>query len=485
MANGTGKVLVIEFNEITWDLIDPLMQRGLLPNFKSMVEGGLRGDAWASEEPEHLDPWITWTTLYTGVPQRVHGLAMLEQNQETIGAPRLWEYLKEAGLRIGLFGSANSWPPSPVNGFWVPGPFSRDFATYPAELEPIQALNVGLTRGHTTGSAGAVARPKMSKLMPQLVRMGLRPTTMVKMACEMVGIKRNPKTRWKMISMQPVINFDLFSRVYRQHQPHFATFHSNHVAYYMHRFWRAMQPEAFDVPPSEDEKATYGKCIEFGYVVADQIIGAMRRMAGPDVNMLVLSSCGQQPATGGRYSEDQRQGHLGLQIRIRSLLEMLGAAEGSTYSNLMAPQWKVDFTDEKLRDRTAELISKARNTTRDAAPFAVHQEGNSLCVGPFRNQQLDDTIELHTPSGVRRIVARELLEQHAEVAKSGRHHPKGILLAQGPDIRRGVNVGRCDNLDLAPTMLHLLGQPVPEVMNGRILEEGLTVPVTRKVAVAA
>src|SRR5262249_40526448 len=146
----SGKVAVLELNEITWDLIDPLLKRGELPNFRAMMDQGVRGEAWASENPGQLDPWVTWTTVYTGVPQEIHGLIMLEQEQDTLGARRIWEYLREAGLRIGLFGSANSWPPEPIDGFWVPGPFSRDYSTYPRELEPIQEANIGLTRDHTT-----------------------------------------------------------------------------------------------------------------------------------------------------------------------------------------------------------------------------------------------------------------------------------------------------------------------------------------------
>jgi hypothetical protein len=128
------KVLILELNEITWDLLDPLVERGALPHFAAMIAAGARAEAWASEEPQHLDPWITWTTVYSGVPQSVHGLSMLEQDRETLGAARVWEFARDAGLRVGLFGSANSWPPQPVDGFWVPGPFSRDFATYPADL---------------------------------------------------------------------------------------------------------------------------------------------------------------------------------------------------------------------------------------------------------------------------------------------------------------------------------------------------------------
>jgi len=126
MSAQPGRVLVLELNEITWDLMDPLMDRGLLPNFRRLLEEGVRGEPHALEVAPDLDPWVTWTTLYTGVPQETHGLKMLEQDKDGIGARWIWDYLKDAGLRLGIYGSANTWPPLEVNGFWVPGPFSRD-----------------------------------------------------------------------------------------------------------------------------------------------------------------------------------------------------------------------------------------------------------------------------------------------------------------------------------------------------------------------
>src|SRR5262249_58452830 len=75
------------------------------------------------------------------------------------------------------------------------------------------------------------------------------------------------------------------------------------------------------------------------------------------------------------------------------------------------------------------------------------------------------------PAGPRQSAAADLLDEHAEVAKSGRHHPKGVLLMQGPGVRRNFRLPPCDNLDLAPTLLRLLGQPLPRALHGRVLEE--------------
>lgn len=469
MSTGTGGVVVLELNEITWTLLQPLIDAGSLPSFAAMQREGTSGRPLASEESKHLDPWVTWTTVYTGVPQHVHGLSMLEQDVQTVGAKRIWDYVAGAGRSVGLFGSANSWPPKRVAGFWIPGPFSADFQTYPPSLEPVQALNVGLTRGHTAG----LPKPSMRSLAPQLMRLGLRPSTMVRMARTMLEVRSDRKRTWKLVSLQPLVNADIFAAVYRKHRPAFSTLHSNHVAYYQHRFWRAMDPSAFEVRPSDEERQAFAGCIEYGYLVADEIVGRLRRLVGPDGTLVILSSCGQQPATGGRYSEDQRAGNAGLQIRIGALLSALELRDGVTHSNLMAPQWKLDFTDPAVRERAAQQLLRAMNVTRSIPCFAVELAAESICLGARREQKLDDELELCTTYGARRFKAGELLEQHAEVVKSGRHHPEGVLLMAGPGVRPAARVEECDNLDLAPTLMHLLGEPVPDVMQGRILTEAL------------
>jgi hypothetical protein len=267
------------------------------------------------------------------------------------------------------------------------------------------------------------------------------------------------------------MNFDLFAKLYRENGPDFATFHSNHVAYYMHRFWRAMDPSAFDVPPPPEEVETYGGAVRHGYEVADELVGKLRRLAGQDVHFVVLSSCGQQPATGGRYSEDQRRGHVGLQIKIEKLLEEVDVKQQVEFSNLMAPQWKVDFPTEALLDTTVRRLREALNTTKGTEAFAVSIEGLSICLGAHRNQDLDDSLEIPGPDGARAYRAGDLLDKHSEVVKSGRHHPKGVLIMQGPKVPKGADLGRCDNLDIAPTLMTLLGLPVPAAMQGRVLLE--------------
>src|SRR5262245_55613447 len=109
--NGARKVILAEFNEITWRLLDPLCARGQLPGFAEFIEQGTRGSPLATEVPPYLDPWISWTSVYTGRTHEEHGVRFLEQPPETVTGPRLWDLAADAGKSVGVFGSIMSWPP--------------------------------------------------------------------------------------------------------------------------------------------------------------------------------------------------------------------------------------------------------------------------------------------------------------------------------------------------------------------------------------
>jgi predicted AlkP superfamily phosphohydrolase/phosphomutase len=59
-------------------------------------------------------------------------------------------------------------------------------------------------------------------------------------------------------------------------------------------------------------------------------------------------------------------------------------------------------------------------------------------------------------------------------SKSGSHRDDGIFVAQGPVVERGRTVQGSRIIDLAPTILHLLGVPASADMDGRVLEEIFT-----------
>ncbi len=57
---------------------------------------------------------------------------------------------------------------------------------------------------------------------------------------------------------------------------------------------------------------------------------------------------------------------------------------------------------------------------------------------------------------------------------SGTHRLDGIFFCKGTDIRKGLGIEGARILDVTPTILHIMGLPVPEDMDGRVLEEIFT-----------
>ncbi|NEQ82890.1 MAG: nucleotide pyrophosphatase [Moorea sp. SIO2I5] len=53
--------------------------------------------------------------------------------------------------------------------------------------------------------------------------------------------------------------------------------------------------------------------------------------------------------------------------------------------------------------------------------------------------------------------------------RSGSHRPEGFIIAAGPDIASGVDFGGGHALDLPPTILELMGAPIPEYFEGKPL----------------
>lgn len=52
---------------------------------------------------------------------------------------------------------------------------------------------------------------------------------------------------------------------------------------------------------------------------------------------------------------------------------------------------------------------------------------------------------------------------------SGVHRMDGILVAQGPHVRQGVVINGAGIIDMAPTILYMLGMPIPDDMDGKPL----------------
>ena len=474
------KVLLLEFNEITSTIIDPMIAKGKLPNLARMKREGTWGEPVALERAPHLDPWVTWVTLHTGVDRSVHGATVLEQDQDTIKAKRTWDYVVEAGKSIGVFGSISAFPPRPVPGFMVPGPFAQNDDTYPAYLRPIQGLNRLHTRAHNKieGEMGPLGIIKQGL---DLLRFGLRPETCARIAKQLVHERIDKHAKWRRSSLQPLVNYDFFAHAYRRYRPDYATFHTNHAAHYMHHYWRSYDDSKFLTKAPPDEKKHYGGAVEYGYELADELLGRFLGLVDPDTVVVLATSMGQQPYVKDNFPK----GRYIVRFKdVRRVLDLWGAKGVTEIVHVMNPQVNVKIPDATERKRVAELITRVRRQTGNGArteTIYVEEVGDILTITPAGMAEGETESVRYFFEGAPGARPEghafdELFALDAPSPKQGMHDPRGLVIFHGAGIRRGVELKDAGPLDIAPTILSLLGVPQPSIMKGRPLTEAWQEP---------
>jgi hypothetical protein len=123
------KLIVVGLDAATFDVIDPLVEAGDLPNLGGLLGRGARGTLRSTTHP--LTP-LAWTTMVTGVNAGKHGIWDFSErdgsgyglqvvNGSHSRAPALWSRLSRAGRKVGIVNVPFTWPAPDVNGFALAG----------------------------------------------------------------------------------------------------------------------------------------------------------------------------------------------------------------------------------------------------------------------------------------------------------------------------------------------------------------------------
>ncbi|HWP45788.1 MAG TPA: alkaline phosphatase family protein [Candidatus Limnocylindrales bacterium] len=144
-----NKILIIGLDGGTFDLIRPWAAEGKLPNLARIMERGSYGELQSTFPPMTFP---AWTTFMTGKNPGNHGIFDFTERKpgsyeiEFVNAKRrqsktIWKILSEAGKRVGVVAVPVTYPPEEINGvmicgFDAPGVASEADPTsmYPPEL---------------------------------------------------------------------------------------------------------------------------------------------------------------------------------------------------------------------------------------------------------------------------------------------------------------------------------------------------------------
>jgi len=383
------KVLLVAIDGATFDVIDPLLAQGKLPNFERLIERGVRAKL-ESQKPI-LSPAV-WTTIATGRNREDHAIkgflsprsrrdapALVQSIDRKV--PALWNMLSSAGRSVGVIGWWATWPAEPVQGFvvsdrvahgrwqsWTDGTGSER-STHPEELQ----------RELLPLVVDAVRSPPMDEILA-LADFSAEEREAISSADHPLPFHGPSVLKFGWCEQRTYENIAL--HLLARSQPDLALLLLVAVDPVSHTFWHYYQPERFGGSVDPDQAARLGRIVPAVYEHDDATLGKLLELVDERTVVMVVSDHG--------FTASGRLPGLTREVDYRSV-------------------------------------------------------------------------------GLRKV---EEFEKPVNIGTSGIHHPDGILVACGGPIRRGaVPAGQPSVLDVAPTVLALLGLPIGDNMPGRVLEE--------------
>lgn len=508
-----SRVLVIGIDGATFDLLRPWTEEGDLPTLATLMSEGAQGPL-ESTLPPVTSP--AWPTFATGKNPGKHGVFDFIQplggafelvNASSLREPTVWEMLSEAGRSVGIMNVPVTYPPRPVNGFIVGGmlsPMAGEF-TYPADF---------LDQYGDGGSGKA--------LQPYRIAPG-------------VQYKEGNEETFTADLLDLVERRGEYAlRLMEDYPQDFLMFHFQATDVLQHALWKAVDPSHPRYDP--DFAARVAPTFKEIYRRIDAYIGRMLDRLGNDTTVFVMSDhgfgslhhtvnlnlflldrgllklkngawtqlkaslfrVGLTPASIWQIIE-----RTGLQNYVwqvskstrnkvvskflsfndvdwsRSLAYSIGHV-GQIYINLRGrePHGIVEPGAEydAVRQRVGETLRDLRDP-RTGEPMVDHViPGDQVVHGPYASRGPD----LHLVLDGYRAVAFPLFAADRRVVTqqirgdSGCHRRHGILIGWGRGIRAGATLTDARIMDLTPTILHLMGLPVPRDMDGGVLTAALT-----------
>jgi hypothetical protein len=450
------KVLLILFDGAEWNVIQPPLDAGRLPHLAAFMRQGSYGRLRSLQGVALASP-ILWTSLASGKLPHKHGVKDFYDTAASVQCIRLWEIFEHEQLPIGLFRYLITWPPRPTNGFIVPDWCGRTPDAFPPELSFINTMNQGMD-WHSLVRNGALALRYGMRL--STLRLGVKEALQERLFS---AARLDKYYRQRLLELE--IHTDLFLGLLRRFQPYFAAFYTGLPDAVHHQYWKFLEPEKFpEVSPAEIRR--YGGVIPQVYEALDRQLGRLLRQAGPETLVVIASDHGGQANTWEEYRWAD--------IRIEAFINVLGLTGAMSGFRLGR---KTYFRLRKASEaagsihQMAESVSQVALVGSSVPIFKAEVSGeDEMAVEVVYLKLPTPDVELIFPDG-RRFPIDQLLNLTATI--SGAHSPHGILLLRGPHVRHACEISGASLLDVTPTILALLGRPIGQDMDGRVLTEAI------------
>lgn len=119
-----NSLLVLELNEVNFDLVRRYLSTHDLPSFRRLLTEFDIIETFAEHRYDQLEPWIQWVSAHTGKTFGEHGIFRLGDGAES-NIPQIYETLEKAGLSVGAISPMNSRNSLARPAYFVPDPWTQ------------------------------------------------------------------------------------------------------------------------------------------------------------------------------------------------------------------------------------------------------------------------------------------------------------------------------------------------------------------------
>lgn len=513
MNSGRKRTIVFGLDGGTFDVVEPIVERGLMPTLARLMERGGWGELESTVPPMTGPAWASFMTGKNPGKHGVYGFHVRTQGRydwpiatsRSIMAPTLWDIAGSGGRRSIVIDVPMTFPPWPINGLMVAtflAPSRESIITSPPELHAEIVARVG-------------HYPFEDEIVPLYARGVLSQLESLE---RMLGaVKLKTEVAAHLLSRY---DWDLAIIVFRM------TDIVQHTAW---RFWkeeyRRQHPE---------ESAKFGGIIPQTYRAADRAMERILECAGGDVSVVVMSDHGAGPF--GHFFHVNRwlveQGLLRLrrgpfaryQIRRarRTTAEILRASPLRPIAPLLPPalrrvhpplvrggngglarvDWRRSVCYSPLKTGCGGgiiLNVKGREPQGIVEPGAEYERLRDTIIARLR-RFTDGSSGKPIMEFVRRreeVYTGPCLEGSPDIVfvtkdldyvprgdlgpgptltrprpeHGATHRLNGMVILSGEGTRRNQRLEGAAIVDIAPTVLYLMGLPIPSDLDGRVLEE--------------
>lgn len=523
IARQNKKILIIGIDGGTFDLIKPWTDEGRLPNFKYLMKGGSSGLLMA---PHQCNSPQSWSTFITGKNAGKHGIFDFIDpiphsydvrfvNGGLREGKSIWQLIGDRDKKVVVVNVPITYPPEKVSGCMISGldsPGISNRISYPPGLISEIEKEVGPYMLEP-GVWGYIRKGKADPAFQEVMK----------------SIDRREKWTKYLMENKPwdffMVVFTETDRVqhhfWRYMNPEHEDYNSETGRKHRHSILKVYERVDLAIGAlikGLDEEVTVivmsdhgfgpssNKTIFLNRWLADNGFLKYSENGTPLDSLKMLHNHFVKKANLwvnkvlSRQTKEKLMGLLpALRNKVESTVRLMGIDWGQTlvYSRENAPVLFVNLKGrepcgivnpgseyERIRDNVIERLLKIRCPRTGENIISKVYKREELYHGKFIHKAPDLLLEYKDHAYIQRpgftmkgtgpiqfLEGKDLKWAEQVSRPSGIHRREGILIAKGPEVKRGCWIGETDIVNLTPTILYLLGIDIPKDFDGQVIRK--------------